>query len=246
MEKEQRGIKTVEVAGNVLQAFVSHPQPLSLTELAEICEISPSQAYTYLVSLSRIGLVKRNLVTQDFEPGFLSIRLGIQSALNDPRIHKILSPLDDFCKIEQQNAFITVWSRHGPCVVRYREWSEALDISFNIGSYLSLSQTSTGLLFSAFMPTNIVEEVIRESRFMDENIETFRSRGVQARLTEIRNKKVSRLTGVPTPSVSTLAVPIFDTDGKLIYSITIFNKTENLSNPTKDRIARKILELSNV
>lgn len=246
MGKEQRGIKTVEVAGKVLQSVVSQAEPLSLSQIAEFCEMSPSQVYTYLVSLSRIGLIKRNIVTQNFEPGFLSLRLGIESALNDPRISKVFSPLDDFCKIEQQNSFVSVWSEHGPVVIRYREWSELLDISFNIGSYLSLTQTSTGILYSAFMPEDIVSGVISNSKFTDESTDIFHSREYRSRINEIRKKGFSKLTGTPTPSISSIAIPVFDRNGKILYSITIFNKTESLSNSAKDRIARRVSEIISV
>jgi DNA-binding IclR family transcriptional regulator len=37
----------------------------------------PAQVFTYLVSLSRMGLVKRDPISGDYEPGPLALRLGL-------------------------------------------------------------------------------------------------------------------------------------------------------------------------
>lgn len=76
-EKKQRGIQSVEVGGRLLQALARQREPLGLTELAGEAQLSSAQAHTYLVSLTRLGLVKRDALTGNYEPGPLSLRLGL-------------------------------------------------------------------------------------------------------------------------------------------------------------------------
>lgn len=243
--KEQRGIKTVEVAGRVLQAIANQSKSLSLSELAAACDLPASQVYTYLVSLDRIGLTKRDLITQNFEPGHLSLRMGIDASLSNPHINKVFAPLDRLCEIEKMNCFICVWSNNGPVVIRYREWAEVMDISFTLGSFLSLSHTSTGMLFAAYLQPSKVDNLIKNSKFTDESWSKVQSREYQSALVDIRKRGISKLVGTPTPSVTSVAVPAFGHDGSLLYSVTVFNKVDALSNSNKERIAKKILEIVN-
>ena len=60
MSNHQRGIQTVESAGEILALVCNSPKSLSLSEIAEAMELAPGSAYKYLVSLLRTGLLKRN------------------------------------------------------------------------------------------------------------------------------------------------------------------------------------------
>ena len=45
--------------------------------LADAAQLPSAQAHTYLVSLTRLGLVKRDALTGNYEPGPLALRLGL-------------------------------------------------------------------------------------------------------------------------------------------------------------------------
>ena len=58
-------------------------KPLGLSELAAAADLSTAQAHTYLVSLTRLALVKRDAITGNYEPP-LSLRLGLMSIERQP------------------------------------------------------------------------------------------------------------------------------------------------------------------
>jgi hypothetical protein len=82
--KTQRGIQSVEVGGRVLLALAQARSPLALSDLATAAQIAPGQAHAYLVSLSRLGLIKRDELSGRYEPGPLSLRLGLMHLENQP------------------------------------------------------------------------------------------------------------------------------------------------------------------
>ena len=86
MKSEQRGIQSVEVAGHILRMMVEQSAPMSLTEIAERVDSAPAQIFSYLVSLERTGMLKRDPVTQKYEPGSLSLRLGINALYAAPNV----------------------------------------------------------------------------------------------------------------------------------------------------------------
>ncbi len=74
-EKKQRGVQSVEVGGRLLAA---------LSALAEAAQLSMAQAHTYLVSLTRLGLVKHDALSGNYEPGPLALRLGLLNLEHQP------------------------------------------------------------------------------------------------------------------------------------------------------------------
>ena len=84
--KTQRGIQSVEVAGRLLQALAAARQPLPLVALAAAAELSSAQAHTYLVSLLRLGLIKRTPGDGHYESGPLALRLGMARLAQEPAL----------------------------------------------------------------------------------------------------------------------------------------------------------------
>lgn len=240
MKATQKGIQSVEVAGQILQTVVAQARPLTLKEIAELVDTPPAQVFTYLVSLTRVGMLKRNPTTQAFEPGPLSFRLGIAALHSLPKVRAAMPVSDALGNRLGLNAFIAVWSRHGPTAVRYLEHAMVLNIGFRLGDILSLTRTATGRLFSAFQPPALCEEVIRHKTFTRDSLEVFGSDQFQQDLAEIRNQRFSLLLGVPTPSVSAFSAPVFDSEGRMILALSVFGATASFD---ERRIAEVTSEL---
>jgi len=234
MKATQRGIQSVEVAGQILQAVVAQARPLTLREIAELVETPSAQVFTYLVSLARVGILKRNPNTQAFEPGPLSFRLGIAALYSLPKVRAAMPVSDALGRRLGLNMFIAVWSRHGPTVVRYVEHGMVLNIGFRLGNVLSLTRTATGRLFSAFQPESLCEDVIRNQAFTRDSLDTFRSAQFQQDMEEIRSQSLSMALGFPTPAVSTISAPIFDEEGRLLLALSAFSSAASFD---EERIA---------
>jgi len=223
MKVMQRGIQSVEVAGQILQAMVAQARPLTLKEIAELVDTPAAQVFTYLVSLARVGILKRNPNTQVFEPGSLSFRLGIAALHSLPKVRAAVPVSNALGHRLGLNVFLAVWSRHGPTVVHYIEHGMVLNIGFGLGDVMSLTRTATGRLFSAFQPRLLCEAVIRNQAFTRESLDTYRSRSFQQDLAEIRTQRLSIALGFPTPSVYAFSAPVFDAEGRLLLALSVFS-----------------------
>lgn len=223
MKSTQRGIQSVEVAGQILHTVVAQARPLTLKEIAELVDTPAAQVFTYLVSLARVGLLKRNPFTQEFEPGPLSFRLGVAALHNLPKVRQAMPVADELGRRLGLNVFLAVWSRHGPTVVRYLEHGAVLNIGFRLGNIMSLTRTATGRLFSAFQPQGLCEEVIASQAFTRDRLEDFRSERFQQELAQIREQRLSMALGYPTPSVTAVSAPIFDAEGRLLLALSLFS-----------------------
>lgn len=243
-ESKRRGIQSVELAAEILDVVVNKARALTLTEIAELVDTSPSRTYTYLVSLTRSGLLARDSLTMEFSPGPLSLRLGADALLDFPKVRSVIPLADDFGKEHGVNIFLTVWTPYGPIAVRNIEWGDVLNIGFRQGALLSLSRTATGKLFSAYQDAQEIERVIASQRLVREGIDHFRSSGFQSELETIKACRVSVSRGVPTPSVSAISAPVFDASGKIALAITAFGASRSFDEQYIEDISGKLIGLA--
>lgn len=243
-ESKQRGIQSVEMAAEILNVVVNQAKALTLKEVSELVDTPPSRIHTYLVSLTRSGLLKRDPLTMEFSPGPLSLRLGADALLNFPKVKSVIPLADEFGKEHGVNIFLSVWTPYGPIAVRNIEWGDVLNIGFRQGALMSLTRTATGKLFSAFQDEKDIEQVIISQRLARESIEEFRSLGFQSELAKIKETRISVSRGIPTPSVSAISVPVFDTRGKMALSITAFGSTKTFDDEYVDLFSVKLCDLA--
>ncbi|MNC52165.1 hypothetical protein D3C75_1014960 [compost metagenome] len=58
----------------------------------------------------------------------------------------------------------------------------------------------------------------------------FRSKAFKEDLIDIRKKGTSVAQGYPTPSVSTISVPVLDQDGRILLAMTAFSGAASFDN----------------
>lgn len=245
MKAEQRGIQSVEIAGQILRVMVEQSAPLGLSEIAERIGSAPAQIFTYLVSLERTGLLKRDPVTQKFEPGSLSLRLGLNALYDGPKVKPAIAAVERLGQELKLNVFVSVWTRFGPVVIFYREYGMVMNLGFKQGSVFSLTRTATGKLFAALMAQEKCAEVIAGQTFTRDDIRQFTSADFQQTLAEIRRLGLSISRSIPTPSVSALAAPIFDADGQILLAISAFSSASQLDDNKLTAIGERLLAEAN-
>ncbi|WP_367194776.1 helix-turn-helix domain-containing protein [Amorphus sp. 3PC139-8] len=82
MEKQPRGIQSIEVGGRLLNALVAHAQPMTLKDLAAAADMAPAQAHGYLASYRRTGLVEQESASGHYQLGPLATRLATARLLD--------------------------------------------------------------------------------------------------------------------------------------------------------------------
>jgi DNA-binding IclR family transcriptional regulator len=235
VEKKQRGIQSVEVGGRLLEVLARQRGPLGLTELAGAAQLSSAQAHTYLVSLTRLGLVKRDALTGNYEPGPLSLRLGLMHIEQQP-VYRVAEPYA--AALAERIGFsvaICVAGTQGPTIVRYERGGFPLHVNLHLGTVMSLEATSTGRIFCAFFTSEQVAEMASsQSLELDPQW--------QARFDAIRKRGIERGIDAPSPGISSLSVPIFDTAQRMQLALTVIGSSGAIDVSWDGPVARQLLE----
>lgn len=243
--KEQRGIHAMEVGGTLLQYLADAGKPVSMTGLSTATALPLNQVFTYMVSLVRTGLVRRDSMTQSFEPGPLALKLGLRALAQRYPLHETVELLAELLENHTHGAFIAIWTDSGPTVIQYHGPEMYVHVGLHVGSVMSIAHSSTGRLFAAFLPRQIIQPMLaREieggesvsSRRLDEELEHL--------VQDVRGRRLSRTLGVPIPGVDSLSTPVFNPSGQLIFSVTVFGPSRSFDTTDDGSVAQGLLRLS--
>ncbi|CAB3970598.1 IclR family transcriptional regulator [Burkholderia cenocepacia] len=231
--KAQRGIQSVEVGGRLLDALARRRKPLGLSELAAAADLSTAQAHTYLVSLTRLALVKRDAITGNYEPGPLSLRLGLMSIERQPAYRAALPHAARLAEAVGLSVALSVPGVLGPTIVRIEHGGYPLHVNLHVGSVMSLDTTATGRVFRAFGDPAQLDAMAASQAGAGATLagaeQPAPDAGVpQAELDAIRARGIERGVDLPSPGVSAMCVPVFDAQGTLQLALTVIGSTGSI------------------
>ncbi|AIO44392.1 helix-turn-helix domain-containing protein [Burkholderia cenocepacia] len=233
--KAQRGIQSVEVGGRLLDALARRRKPLGLSELAAAADLSTAQAHTYLVSLTRLALVKRDALTGNYEPGPLSLRLGLMSIERQPAYRATLPHAVQLAETVGLSVALSVPGVLGPTIVRIEHGGYPLHVNLHVGSVMSLDTTATGRVFRAFGDAAQLDAMAASQAGAGDTLAGAESESVAsdagaqpAELDAIRMRGIERSIDRPSPGVSGMCVPVFDAQGRLQLALTVIGSTGSI------------------
>ncbi|HHT8830354.1 TPA: IclR family transcriptional regulator [Burkholderia cenocepacia] len=233
--KAQRGIQSVEVGGRLLDALARRRKPLGLSELAAAADLSTAQAHTYLVSLTRLALVKRDALTGNYEPGPLSLRLGLMSIERQPAYRATLPHAVRLAETVGLSVALSVPGVLGPTIVRIEHGGYPLHVNLHVGSVMSLDTTATGRVFRAFGDAAQLDAMAASQAGAGDTLAGAEGAPVApdadaqpVELDAIRMRGIERSIDRPSPGVSGMCVPVFDAQGRLQLALTVIGSTGSI------------------
>jgi DNA-binding IclR family transcriptional regulator len=249
MSKKSRGIQSIEVGGQLLQALARSAEPMMLRDLAREAGMTPAKAHPYLVSFLRLGLIEQDDATGHYEFGAFALELGLTSLhrlsavrIATPRIAALASEINHAVSL-------AVWGTYGPTVVRLEESSHPVHIVMRVGSVMAMLETATGRAFSAFLPPNVVRAALdskldRLAIGYDSKRST-RAADVEELLGPVRKRGLTRAMADPLPGVNAFAAPVFNHAGAVVLAITAMGPVGSFNTDWNSPIAKALLDCTN-
>ena len=246
MGKKSRGIQSIEVGGQLLRALARSLEPMMLRDLAGEAGMTPAKAHPYLVSFLRLGLIEQDEATGHYEFGAFALELGLIS-LHRLSAVRIATPKIAALAREINHAVsLSVWGTYGPTVVRLEESSHPVHIVMRVGSVMSMLETATGRIFSAFLPPNVVKAAL-ETKLDRLGVgysgkKSLPSAETEAMLADVRKRGITRAISDPLPGVNAFAAPVFDHTGAVVLSITAMGPAGTFNTDWHSPIAKALLD----
>ena len=243
-EEMQAGIQSVEVAGVILQALIQTDRPQRLSEIARQSGRPPAKLHRYLVSLARIGLASRNLITGRYDLGPMAMQIGLKGFSRFDALRFAAETLDNLVERLGETAGLVVWGEQGPKFVRMSEarHSHASTISFS--HICPMTWSATGLLFSAYEDPALTRPLIlrelEQNKLLDRPFAPKTEAEHQRTIKAIRKQGVATVSNGGGAGIAGISAPIWDASGKFAMALTVFAQSGRIDTRMDTALVREV------
>jgi DNA-binding IclR family transcriptional regulator len=215
---------------SILELFLSEKEELSLSEMSDLTGLNKS-------TVNRIAsfLVKENYLNQQGKRGKYSLgtKLFDFSAAIKSRIKVrdiAMRYMDKLMHLVKESCALTMWDGREATLVDSVEYESVLRASPNTKSKLPLHVTASGKLFLANMDEKAIEEYISTVKLENHvNHTMIDPDDLRKQLQLIRLQGFSINIEEFVVGVSSVAVSIKDSEGKIIGAIAVIGPTARLA-----------------
>lgn len=224
MERDRRGIQSIEVGGQLLLALAADGRPMMLRDLARAAGMAPAKAHPYLVSFGKLGLIEQDAASGHYRLGPFALQLGLTCLHQLNPIREATTAIRHLAGEIDQTVAVAVWGNQGPTIVHIEQSSHPLHVNMRPGTVMSLLETATGKVFAACLPPKITEPLTRSEMRLATRMNGARHRitraEVDAALAIVREHGMAQAVGQPIPGINALSAPVFDHSGQIELAIT--------------------------
>jgi len=220
--KSSHGVQSLEIGIDVLKVLVESGSALMLKEIAAAADMPASKAHRYLVSLVRSGLVQQDSASLKYDLGPLAIPLGLAAVDRLDRVKLGLNSIAELRDLTNETTALSVWGAFGPVMVRWERPHRPITVNVVTGNTVSLLATSTGRLFAAWMPREVVLPLIERELRQGRSTEFQTLEQVDAVLQEVRAQGYAFVRDSDYSSrVLGLAAPVFNFKNNITMAVSI-------------------------
>lgn len=238
-DSKKQGIQSIEVGVLILQLVAAAEQPISITELAELCQTSKSKLHRYLISLVRTGMLVKNSDSK-YILGREILRLGLKAS-NDIKIVDIAQPyLLQLKERFNETSGLAVFGDNGPFFVSWEESTGPINIGIKVGSKVGVTLSATGYVFASYMPEEIINPIITKE--LDNELQKINE--FKRSLSIFRENGFSYTDGTIVQGISAVATPIFDRNNMIVGALCVVGLSSSLDTTSDSEIVLNLKKYS--
>lgn len=227
----RRGIKSVEVAGQILDYLARAQTPVALRDLAAAGRMSPGKVHRYLTSFVASGLACQDVETRQYALGPLAMRIGLAALSTYQPLRDCMALQRELRDRFDETMVLAVWGTQGPTIVHVDESSQPVIMTMRIGAALPILATASGLAFAAFLPRHFTKPFIKRALKADDGLKLFARdfAAIDRLIAQVREQGYAFNEGHLMPGVSAVAFPLFDRATALVAVLAVVGRHERIN-----------------
>lgn len=242
--KSNSTIQSLQIGVSIIDLLASQRTPLRFSDIQELTEITKSNLYKYLNTLTQLDLLYRDKTTGMYHLGSKLIQYGMAAIGNEDVTSRIAPFLQEISHHTSCTVLFSVWTYDGPITAKIWNSNQSLNIGAQLGTRLPPA-SSSGKVFTVFQDRSLTADWIEKEK----NV----SLALHPEMNEyqsIQKHKIAFAKEPLVPSVSSMSIPIFNYNADLLGAITAVGFTENIPDHYDEPLSKYLntcfLEISNI
>lgn len=226
-ERPESGVKSVQMAFDVLEALAATPEDVGVSELANQLGTTKGTVFRHLQTL-----VERGYVEQKASARYkLGMRAYLIGRIAGERIELLQAADEVMMSVREEIGQTVVLSGlrgRSLHVLRQVFGTSDMEIGVRQGSELTLNRTAQGKLVLAFGKQGILAQVIRQGLTALTEYTIVDSERLEAECQTVRQRGYATAPNEQLLGINAVATPIFDRAGDLVGTIAIVGSIQHI------------------
>lgn len=240
MEKNKKGIQSIEHGFSILKVVSRSDKPLSITELSRLCNMSKGQLYRYLISLCKVGALEKDSNLR-YSLGKEMLTMGLLAMKKTDVTAKALPYLKKLNEQFNEIVALAIWvENEGPLIVEWIESKKHINLNIKAGTFVHLTTTAIGRIFATFLPEEKTRDIIQKE--LEDNL--IQPSKLDSIINGIKKNKYA-YTSDYIPGISAIAAPVFNYTKELVATIYIVGFSETLDTSRNSYTVKELIKTAN-
>lgn len=239
ISKTSTTIQSLQIGNDILELVASYEKPLKFNEIYEKTKITKSNLYKYLNTLTQIGMLYRDKETGLYSLGSKLVEYGMKAVNQENMVERVTPFLQEINRTCKNTVLLTTWSHHGPMVVKIINSLQGLNIGAQIGTFLPI-MSATAKVFAAFMDDHLILEWKQQQLAKFDEEQRLR---LESEILIVREHGISFATEPLVPSISSIAIPVFNFEKRLLTVIVVVGFSHTIPTQIDDVTSQYLLKM---
>jgi DNA-binding IclR family transcriptional regulator len=238
MSKPGTTIQSLQIGCGILELVAFSNRAMKFNEIYEITRITKSNLYKYLNTLTQIGLLYRDKSSGLYSLGSKLVEYGMKAINQENVVERVTPFMQEINRVCKNTVLLSTWTNNGPMVVKILNSQEGLNIGAQIGTILPLA-SANGKVFAAFYE----EELIREWKEQQlAKLDDEQKLLLESEIEFVRKQGISFAKEPLVPSISSIALPIFNFEKRLSTVLGVVGFSEKIPREIDDVMSQYLLK----
>lgn len=225
------GSKTIDRVGVILRILESEAEAgLTAAQVATATGFDKATAYRALISMTRIGLVDRDLANRRFRLGIYLFNLGAVAARRFSVLDHAREVVAQIAKETGDTVFLSVRNRYDSVCVDSATGSYPIKaLTLSVGESIPLGVSAGGVAMLSTMTESEVRHSLQFNAIAIAKFHTITVETIQEQVVEARRLGYARYAGHVIAGMGGVARPIRDAKGQGVAVISVGAMLDRLS-----------------
>lgn len=235
-----QGVQSVEIAARILSCFTAGEPVLGVTQIGERLRMPKSKVHRFLVSLQRVGLVRRDPTTDRYSLGLKLFELGQVAVSGLDVLAQAGSAVRRLAQEAGHTVSVAIWTNEGPALSHVTAPPGLMSVGYGVGAVVSLHASAHGKVHLAHQPPDYEDMIVFGTLTPLTRKTITDPQLLRAQLERVRTEGIAISRGESALGVFEVSSPVFGITGRLAASLGMVGLGDEIAAPRERELARRV------